>query len=194
MFPNKIKNQRKKMNEIVIKDKIVDFAGKEHWFIIAAVKQNLKTSSSNYSIVVSCNGNIGTGTNCVRTGLQIGISICNPIDKFDEKVGVLKAVARARATSPVLYTTYPGQLGDSIIQTYLAQEAKYIKENPDKFIKGYNEARANFLEHEEMEGIKQNFTDIEKVIVEGVKKDPTYLDNVQKYLSYLDRKCENQKK
>ena len=48
-----------------------------------------------------------------------------------------------------------------------------------------------------MEKVKENFTDIEKVIVEGVKKDPTYLDNVQKYLSYLNKqnkKCGKQKK
>ena len=48
-----------------------------------------------------------------------------------------------------------------------------------------------------MEKVKENFTDIEKVIVEGVKKDPTNLDNVQKYLDYLNKqtkKCGKQRK
>ena len=128
---------------------------------------------------------------------NIGISICNPVDKFSEKVGILKALARAKNSDIVLYAAHPGQMSDNLIRTYLAQEAEYIKENPEKYIKGYNDAKARFLKHQEMEKVKENFTDIEKVIVEGVEKDPTYLDNVQKYLDYLNKqtkKCGKQRK
>ena len=129
--------------------------------------------------------------------MQIGVSICNPVDKFSEKVGVLKAVARAKNSEIALYAAHPGQMSDNLVRTYLAQEAEYIKENPEKYIKGYNDAKARFLKHQEMEQVKENFTDIEKVIVEGVKKDPAYLDNVQKYLDYLNKqtkKCGKQRK
>ena len=184
-------------NAIVIKDKFVDYAGKEHQFVIAAVKAPLKNADSNYPEVMSISNGIGTTLGYVQMGLKVGISICNPLDNFNEKVGVLKAVARANNSEIAIYTAHPGQLGDSLIHAYLEQEAQYVKANPEKYIKGYKDAKASFLKHQEMENVRENFTDIEKVIVEGVKKDPTYLDNVQKYLDYLDnqtKKCGKQKK
>lgn len=182
------------MNDvIVIKDKFVDYADKEHQFVVAAVRVPLKNDDGNYPDVMSMRSTMG----CVQMGLKIGISICNPLDGFDEKIGVLKAIARANNSEIALYTAHPGQLGDNLIRAYLEQEAQYVKANPDRYIKGYNDAKERFLKHQEMENIKENFTDIEKAVVEGVKKDPTYLDNVQKYLNYLDnqtKKCGKQKK
>ena len=182
-------------NEIVLKDKFVDYAGKEHQFIIAATKVVFKDTGSPF-VVKLANGT-GEVLGDVQAGLQIGMSICNPVDEFSEKVGTLKAIARAKKSDIALYAAHPGQMRDDLIRTYLAQEAEYVKKNPEKYIKGYNDAKARFLKHQEMEKVKENFTDIEKVIVEGVKKDPTYLDNVQKYLSYLNKqnkKCGKQKK
>jgi hypothetical protein len=184
-------------NEIVLKDKFVDYAGKEHQFIIAATKVALKNTDAGSPLVMKIVNGIGEALGCVQVGLQIGVSICNPVDEFSEKVGTLKAIARAKNSDIAFYAAHPGQMSDNLIRTYLAQEAEYIKENPEKYIKGYNDAKARFLKHQEMEKVKENFTDIEKVIVEGVKKDPTYLDNVQKYLDYLNKqtkKCGKQRK
>lgn len=184
-------------NEIVLKDKFVDYAGKEHQFVIAAVKVALKDSDAGYPLVMKITNGTGEALGCVQVGLQVGVSICNPVDKFSEKVGVLKAIARAKNSDVALYAAHPGQMSDDLIRAYLSQETEYIKANPEKYIKGYNDAKVRFLKHQEMERVKENFTDIEKVIVEGVKKDPTYLDNVQKYLDYLDnqtKKCGKQKK
>lgn len=172
------------MNEIVIKDKFIDFAGKEHQFVIAAVKVALKDVESGYPILIQVSGDISTPIGEVQVGLKVGISICNPVDKFDEKVGVLKAVARANKSKVALYAAHPGQLGKDLIDAYLKQEIKYIKDNPEKFIKGYNDAKARFFKRKEIEKVESNFTNMEKVIVAGVQKDPTYLDNVQKYLDY----------
>lgn len=184
-------------NEIVIKDKFVDYAGKEHQFVIAAVKVGLKEQGANYPVVMRIDDGVGEGLGCVQMGLKIGVSICNPVDSFSEKVGVLKAVARANNSEVTLYVAHPGQMSDAIVHAYLLQEANYVKANPEKYIKGYNDAKARFLKHKEMEKVKENFTDIEKVIVEGAQKDPSYLDNVQKYLDYWKKqggKCEKQKK
>lgn len=184
-------------NEIVLKDKFVDYAGKEHQFVIAATKSALKDPNASSPFVVKITNGAGEVLGDVQAGLQIGVSICNPVDEFSEKVGTLKAIARAKKSDIALYAAHPGQMSDNLIRTYLAQEAEYVKENPEKYIKGYNDAKARFLKHQEMEKVKENFTDIEKVIVEGVKKDPTYLDNVQKYLDYLNKqpkKCGKQRK
>lgn len=184
-------------NEIVLKDKFVDFADKEHQFVIAAVKVALKDADASYPVVMKIANGTGEALGCVQVGLQVGVSICNPVDKFSERVGVLKAIARAKNSDVALYAAHPGQMSDNLVRTYLSQEAEYIKANPEKYIKGYNDAKARFLKHQEMKKVKENFTDIEKVIVEEVKKDSTYLDNVQKYLNYLDnqtKKCGKQKK
>lgn len=171
------------MNDtFVAKDTIIDYAGKEHHFVIAAVRVKLE-ESDDCSFIVLANG----GLSSIRVGLQIGISICNPIDEFDEKVGVLKAIARAKKNDCAIYACYKGQFSDALVNDYLKQEIKYIKENPGKYIKGYEDNKARFLKNQKIKEIEENFTDIEKLIVEGVKKDPTYLNNVQEYLKYLNK-------
>ena len=37
-----------------------------------------------------------------------------------------------------------------------------------------------------MEGLKENFSEVEKIVVEGVQKDPKFLDNVNTYLAWLN--------
>ena len=171
-------------NEMVIKDKFVDYAGKEHQFVVAVRKISLKDLDIEYAVDSEDIESIGE----VRTGLQVGVSICNPVDEYDEGIGVLKALGRARKAECSLYSTYPGQLGKIVLQAYLEQEAEYIKNNPDKYIKGYNEAKENFFKNKEMEKLAENFTDIEKEIVNNVKKNPNFLDKVCTYLNHLDKK------
>lgn len=171
-------------NEIVVKDKFIDFKGIEHQFIIAAVKESIGTATaSDYD---------SFGDECiigdVRSCLKIGVSICNPADKFDEKLGVLQAVGRAYKAAPSLYAEFSGQLGEDLIKAFITQEIKYLNEHPEKYIGGYLDAKKHFEEEQEMNKLENNFTEIEKVVVENAKKDPEYLDNVQKYLMYW-KKC-----
>lgn len=48
-------------NEIVLKDKFVDYAGKEHQFVIAAVKVALRDPEAGPSIVMRITNKVGTG-------------------------------------------------------------------------------------------------------------------------------------
>ena len=171
-------------NEIVVKDKFVDFKGVEHQFIIAAVKEPIGTAAASDYDLDGEDYIIGD----VRSCLRIGVSICNPADKFDEKLGVLQAVGRAYKSEPSLYAEFSGQLGEDLIKAFIAQEIKYLNDHPEKDIGGYLDAKKHYEEEQEMNKLEGNFTDIEKVVVEGVKKNPEYLDNVQKYLMYW-KKC-----
>ena len=159
-------------NEIVLKDKFVDYAGKEHQFVIAGVKIPLKTN-------LDCINRIET----VSYALGIGVAICNPIDTFDEKVGALKALGRAYKQEPTIFTQYSSQLGDNVINAILQQEIEYIQQHPEKYIGGYLEAKDKYIQEQKLEKIKNNFTDIEKLIVENVKKDSNYLSNVAEYIA-----------
>ena len=181
--------QEKVNNKVVIKDSFVDFEGKTHKFIIAAVKTSLKNEYNDIPEVIQSTGIMKISSVEVPIGLKIGVSICNPDDKYDENLGVIKAVGRAIKSNPVLYALHSGQLGDKLIHTFLAQEVEYIKKNPEKYIKGYNNAKDKYNLDKEMQQLYNNFTDIEKLIVKGVQNNPNYLDNINKYVNYIN-KCE----
>ena len=181
--------QEKVNNKVVVKDSFVDFEGKTHNFIIAAVKTSLENEYGVPEVVQNIDELVNLTTVEVPIGLKIGVSICNPDDKYDENLGVIKAVGRAIKSNPVLYTLHSGQLGDKLIHTFLAQEVEYIKKNPEKYIKGYNNAKDKYNLDKEMQQLYNNFTDIEKLIVKGVQNNPNYLDNINKYVNYIN-KCE----
>ena len=60
----------------VLKDSFVDYAGKTHHFVIAAITSNLTRDDEDLPCVVdsvSC-------WSVVEKGIRLGISICNPED------------------------------------------------------------------------------------------------------------------
>ena len=183
-----------------ITDSFTDYAGKVHNFVIAAVSQNLptRTGQLNYNPTDSDKLSVaydvaeyiedyGTmeylGT--VSKVLRIGISICNPEDVFDEKVGVLKAVSRALEAKPTLFATHPGVINTNVVNALLKQEAEYLKNNPESFISGYADMRERYLTKIRMESMKEGFTELEKQVVEGMKKDSGFLDKAMEYLKWF---------
>lgn len=188
-----------------ITDSFTDYAGKVHHFVIAALSQNLPSRSGQLKYNLTCNENlsvshevsvyiedygtedyIGTVTKIVR----LGVSICNPVDTFDEKVGTLKAIARARNASPTLYSSNLGAINTGVVKALLEQEAKYLKNNPEKFIKGYIDMRDRYFTHQKMEAIKKDFSEIENQVVENLQNNPKFLDKVMQYLKWLNRQNE----
>lgn len=164
--------------KFVVKESFIDFEGKTHKFVIAAIK--VPTSQL---VQDDAYGVVSTSA----YGLKIGVSICNPEDEFDEKLGVTKAVGRANKSDVVLLAPFSGQLSENLIHTFLIQEVEYIKSNPEKYIKGYNKAKDKYTLAQKMNDLKDNFTDIEKIVVENIKKNPAYLDNVNTYINYLSK-------
>ena len=170
----------------VLKDSFVDYAGKTHYFVIAAVTDTLVEEGEQFPLIICPEGINANCIGTIRKGIRIGISICNPEDQFVEKIGVLKAVARARNSTPVLYVTDPGYINKPLVEGFLRQEANYLKSNPDIYIQGYNDSKERYLKRKKMEGLKKNFSEVEKIVVEGVQKDPKFLDNVSTYLAWLN--------
>ena len=52
-------------NEIVLRDKFVDYAGKEYQFVITAVKVALKDSDAGYLLVIQITNGTGEALGCV---------------------------------------------------------------------------------------------------------------------------------
>lgn len=175
----------------VIKDSFVDYAGRTHYFVIAAVSDNLVTESGDTLMIVQPGELNVIGS--VEKGIRIGISICNPEDEFNEKVGTLKAIARAKNSKVVLYASDAGYINTKLVRAFLEQEADHLKSNPDLYIEGYNDSKARYLKRKSMEELKENFSEVERIIVDGVKKDPKFLDNVNTYLSWLKNQEQGKK-
>ena len=183
-----------------ITDSFTDYAGKVHQFVIAALSQNLPIRSGQLEsnpvgednipviheigVYVDDYGTtdyLGTVSKVVR----LGISICNPTDTFDEKVGALKAVARAHNTKPALYASNSGAINTKVVKALLEQEAEYLKNNPENFITGYADMRDRYLTRQKMEAMKEQFSEVENQVVEGLQQDPKFLDNAMQYLEWL---------
>lgn len=171
-------------------DEFIDYEGLTHKFVIVAAKHNIKEDGDYPMVMYPVSEDSVEGDIYLKTGVSIGVSICNPVDIFNERVGLKVALARAENSDCVLFSQYPGQLGDSVIEAYLHQEAEYIKNNPGKFIKGYKEKELRYDKRMEMESIKSTFSDFENAVYEELKKDPNCLDYVNEYFEYSNT-CEN---
>lgn len=163
----------------VIKDSFEDFAGKTHHYVIAAVSV-LVYDSIGY---LGDNGDISIEP--MTKGLSLGISICNPEDEFNEELGVLKAVGRAKKSIPVIYTSKSGLINTKTVRALLEQESEFLKNNPEKFIKGYEDAKSRHERNIQANTLKNNFNELENKVVEAIKDNPKFLDNVTQYLKLM---------
>ena len=185
-----------------ITDSFTDYAGKVHPFVIAALSKNLPIRSGQLEDNPVSEDDIpvihevGTyvedyGTldylGTVTKVVCLGVSICNPTDTFDEKVGALKAAARAHDAKPVLYASKPGVINTKVVKALLEQEAEYLKNNPENFIVGYADMRDRYLTRQKMEAMKDQFSEVENKVVEGLQQDSKFLDNAMQYLEWLNK-------
>lgn len=163
----------------VIKDSFTDYSGRVHHFVIVGMSHPLEDviAVSKDLVGVEILGKL-------NKGVSLGISICNPEDKFEEKVGVLKATARAENSAISLYAHDGGQINSTLVRAFLLQEAEYLKNNPELYIRGYAEAKARWEKNHEMQELKKNFSGTEKIVAEELEKNPKFLDNVQKYVDW----------
>lgn len=166
----------------VLKDQFIDFAGKTHYFILAAVS----TTEESHS-VYNEDGQGDTYAQEVAKVVKFGLSICNPLDKFDEELGVLKATGRARKLPPSIYTTVEGLIGKEIIQVAMKHIAASIKAHPEDYITGYEQAENKWRTQNRIQKLENNLTPTEKIVLEESKKDPHFLDNVREILRHYKK-------
>ena len=175
-----------------IHDSFVDYKGKEHHFVICAYSKLLprtfkeaegiefdadkddrvETFAVSYADSYGCLDNYDK----VVKSVSIGVSICNPEDEFNYVVGCNKAQARAKNSNATLYATKSGMINTTMVTGLLTQEAEYLKNNPDVYIKGYEESKRAYLE-------KQKKADIFTALPEQAKDTINYLRNCSKQLA-----------
>ena len=171
-----------------IKDSFIDFEGKEHHFVIAAVSdpvEGLVTTTSDFKV------NDGVVTvkepTIITKRLGIGVAICNPIDTFDEERGIKRAIKLAKKFTNVIYSTKSGYINTEMVQALIKQEAEYLKKNPEQYITNYARDKEKYLKKQEMHKLIESMSDDEKKLVESYMKNPNYLDKVNKYINYTSK-------
>ena len=169
----------------------VDYKGKEHHFVICAYSKLLprtfkeaegiefdadkddrvETFAVSYADTYGCLDNYDK----VVKSVSIGVSICNPEDEFNYVVGCKKAQARAKNSNATLYATKSGMINTTMVTGLLTQEAEYLKNNPDAYIKGYEESKRAYLE-------KQSKANLFTALPVQAKDTINYLRNCSKQL------------
>lgn len=147
-----------------IVDSFIDYAGKEHKIVACALSQSPENNIDESLMVGWANdkGQMQTDASIyhdVYRLVTVGVAICNPEDEFDEKRG--KTIAYNKAANiedlPRIYTPNKGVITKELVDVFLKQQVKFIKENPEKVIKGYLEAKSDF------EATQKAKADIEKL-------------------------------
>lgn len=131
-----------------------DFKGEIHKFVIAAVVR--KCHPHTYLETYDYSGDIMYGDKEMEKFMSIGLSICNPEDKYNEKIGMLRAEGRAlkpRKPENVrqMACTKGGMLDDVYVELYLETMKNYIIKDPGKFIPGYNRLCKKWIEQQSQE-------------------------------------------
>lgn len=140
-----------KRTEYIV-DKFVDYTGKERQFVMAAVSLHGEAFidiQEDWDAIES-DGKV----------LSIGVSVCRPNDEFDESIG--KSIAEGKAIKKrdhALYATDAGLINDIVVKALLKQEAEYFKNNPGRYLAGYDSDKAKFEESERIEGIIENLSE-----------------------------------
>lgn len=99
--------------------------------------------------------------------LHVGVAICNPNDKFNEEIGKKIALGKAESSIPKLISTEPGIINNAVVQSLIQQEINYIKNNPGRFIPGYDEAVDKLKKKDKVISEIKNLNNDEAIIVEA---------------------------
>lgn len=151
-------------------DSFVDFEGKEHKFVACALSQSPNNEDDTLKIgwVDEFNEMDLNNSLChdVYRLVTIGIAICNPEDEFNEEAG--KKIAFSKAANieslPRIYTPNKGVITGELVDTFLKQQVKFFKENPETLIKGYTKAKEAYETRQNAQKAIEKLTDEEKTV------------------------------
>ena len=186
----------KKYTDFIV-DSFVDYQGIEHHFVIASYSQTLPKNKKEFftdtdtpdakvsHYVMSYTEYDSYETAEVLKSLSLGISICNPEDEFNVEVGKAKALARAKCSTPVLFATKPGVINTTMVKALMKQEAEYLKNNPDAYIRGYAAAAAKYEQHQKDLDTLANLTEEQLQFYEYVSTAP--IEDLEKVIGLINR-------
>lgn len=153
-------------------DSFIDYKGDEHKVVLCALSQTPESSDGDNLMVVWSNGYDVDETadichEVLRT-VSLGVAICCPADKkaFSEEIGKKIALNRAEKSIPKFVSLEPGVVNTTVVRAFLEQEMAFVKTCPEKFIKGYDEAKAHYNKKLNLDKTVKNLSPEEAEVVE----------------------------
>lgn len=129
------------MERIVYKvDYFTDFTGDKRQVIMAAVSSE-KDILAIEDITSENNFSHWFNEDQIVKEVRLGVSVQNPRDENNVELGKIIAAGKARKDKSCfgkLFSTDKGFINHKLIDAFLDQEMEYFKQNPGKYIKGYN--------------------------------------------------------
>lgn len=146
----------------------IDYKNEEHKIIVCAICVDPRDPNTSY-----INFAVGTvdqdyymeekGFCPITKALSIGATICNPEDTYNFEKGKKIAYYRALNNLPVLYSNKP--ITKTVAKSVLIQEIAFLKEFPEKLIKGYKDSKNRYLKKISAEKEYKELNNEEQVIV-----------------------------
>ena len=134
----------------------VDFQGVERQFVVCALSTSNFNNDDQQVCLSVYDESILLGEHVLPRAVFIGISVCNPSDKWDEEKGKFVAYHKAagfKAIAPeksaALFATRAGMINEAVVQALLDREVEHLKEDPGYVIKGYNQMKAKYERDQE---------------------------------------------
>jgi hypothetical protein len=122
--------------------------------------------------------------------VSLGIAICCPADKkaFSEEIGKKIALNRAEKAIPKFVSLEPGVVNTTVVKAFLEQEMAFVKKCPEKFIKGYDEAKAHYNKKLNLDKTVKNLSPEEAEVVEFAMNGIDILKCAKLARQLLDRR------
>lgn len=131
-----------------------DWLGKEHKFVVCAVVDKPENETVLATVGQTPEGHRVAvpvleydGDGHIVKSVFIGVSICNPIDEFNEEIGKKIAYNKAITSKKAQHwvaSNIPGLLGNKVVEALLEQEVEYVAEHPDSIIAGYSKSKEKY--------------------------------------------------
>lgn len=175
-------------------DSFIDYKGDEHKIVLCALSQTPDQYDNDTLMVVWSNGYDVDETadichEVLRT-VSLGVAICCPADKkaFSEEIGRKIALNRAEKAIPKFVSLEPGVVNTTVVRAFLEQEMAFVKKCPEKFIKGYDEAKAHYNKKLNLDKTVKNLSPEEAEVVEFAMNGIDILKCAKLARQLLDRR------
>lgn len=129
----------------------VDFQGVTRQFIVCALSTSSFNNESDCTELTCSTNGLLEGAMILPRAVFIGVSVCNPIDEWDEERGKMIALSKAKGfklTAPeksaALFATRAGLISEIMVQALLVKEVEHVAADPGSVIKGYNQMKARW--------------------------------------------------
>lgn len=176
-------------------DSFIDYKGDEHKVVLCALSQTPEKNIDDDSLMVVWSNGYDVDENAdiyheVLRTVSLGIAICCPADKkaFSEEIGKKIALNRAEKSIPKFVSLEPGVVNTTVVRAFLEQEMAFVKRCPEKFIKGYDEAKAHYNKKLNLDKTVKNLSPEEAEVVEFAMNGIDILKCAKLARQLLDRR------